>query len=198
MKTPDAEWVVEHGSLGRAFAVRGFLSVRKALDHVDRHFLEPDERWEQLVEDPSPRESRRVLAQVQCARGAHPQGCLEAAKCEPHLSVALSCYVVAVQRECAGIVDAAVVLRKGRGALSDQAPYECIVIASAGGVYAVFALGDPSHLATAFRPSALEGHGKPKLHHFRQGAMRSVARALLESETLKARLGSAGRGKSHD
>lgn len=144
--------------------VCGFRKMKLARRHVRSHFLDEDERWDDLGPKRRPAHYRarfRTDDDLTCAV----------------LDEAARDYVETVSRHAVPsriVASAAVYRQEGRSR------YPCLTIASSAGLFCAFhdLRPDVSHLTTAMRPIPAVVRGPLDRRHYVQEAIRKVKRGL--------------------
>lgn len=189
MATPDASWTIEHLSIGGAVAVTGFHSRELALQHLEKHYMSPSERWEAINGGKSVLAHRSRLEQLaRDARNGDSSAATELGKLRDGL---IEDYVATVKRVTGsrGSIIAGCLCRHRPHPMAPSLPRICVV--SNFGVFVAFdRSGRVSELCTAMRPLNKGWSAPPPSpRDFVKGAMDQLALAAMRG----SRASSAGR-----
>ena len=126
--------------------VSGFTKASKARQHVEKHFFNPGERWEQLAGEPSP-----IVLRNQFNEAAEATGRKSSPQAYTVLDAAWHQYEAAIET-CTTGSDPVRTETYTHKPDEGGRPFSAISIVSKSGVFSAFSQGGLSELRTSFRP----------------------------------------------
>jgi len=192
--TPDVRWTIHHSLLGGSITVTAFRTRALAVEHLEKHYLNPVERWEAINGGRPVLSHKPRLAQLagDVQRGVRTAAA-ELAALQDKL---VDDYVATVQKATGtrGSVILGCLCQHRPHPMAPQVPRVCV--ASNLGVFAAFDRSESlSELCTAMRPLNRGLHAPPSPRDYVLGAIQKVALAEMRGSRPRNRNhGSAGRG----
>ncbi len=140
---------------GEPADVSGFTKASKARQHVEKHFFNPDERWEQVAGDPSP-----IALRNQFNAAAQESGRKSSPEAYKVLDAAWSQYEKAVEKCTTGSEPVRIETYTHKPDEGGK-PFPAISVVSRSGVFSAFSKSGVSELTTSFRPKVSRHYRGP-------------------------------------
>ncbi len=159
--------------------VAGFTQVSRAREHVEKHFFNANERWEQVVGDSTPIQLRNRFSVVVAETGR---------KCSPEayklLDEALEVYMSVIEGSTTenGALRIVCYTHKPDGG---GKPFPAISVVSRKGVFSAFSQGAVSDLKTSFRPKLKRSYrGRCASQDYQRAALNYLNTKLSHSQEI--------------
>ncbi len=159
--------------------VSGFTKAGKAREHVEKHFFNPGERWEQLGGEPSP-----IMLRNEFKTAAEQSGRKSSPEAYRVLDSAWAQYETTIEHSTTGseaVRTEAYTHKPDNGG----APFSAISVVSRSGVFSAFSKKQVSELNTSFRRKPKGAYRGPiRLQDYKNEALNYLNRKLSTSREL--------------